>query len=130
MFCPGAMTAGPVFVANRSADVAPVTSVVAVALLFSSLRSNVWLETVAILVKKVPDAVPAGIASVTEKLPLAPAARSGLSQLSGPPPPTAGVVQVHPAGADRLTKVIPAGTGSESKAATASSGPKLRTLML
>jgi hypothetical protein len=77
-------------------------------LLFSSVGSNVVLETVATLVKTVPGGVPVGMAAVSEKLTLLPPASNGLVHDTVPLVPTAGVVQVQPAGEVRLTKVMPA----------------------
>src|SRR6267154_802869 len=117
---------GAVLVTNTSADVPPATTVTAVALLFSSVGSS-GLETVAVLVKKVPAGVAPGMNSVRVKLTLPPLAKLGLVQLTVPPEPTPGVVHDQPAGDDRLTKVIPAGIGSLRDTLVASSGPPLRT---
>src|SRR6188474_3236205 len=130
MFCPAMMVAGPVLVTNTSADALPVTKVTATLLLFSSFTSNTALDIVAILVKKVPPGVPAGMFRVSEKLALPPEAKFGLVQLTVPPEPTAGVVQVQLDGPDRLTKVIPPGSGSERRALRASSGPMFRILIV
>jgi hypothetical protein len=67
---------------------------------------------------------------VSEKLALPPEAKFGLVQLTVPPEPTAGVVQVQLDGVDRLTKVIPPGSGSERRALRASSGPMFRILIV
>ncbi len=127
MFCPAAITAGPVLVTATSADGAPLTSVVAELVLFSSFGSKVWLDTVAVLVRKVPGAVPLAMCRVSVKFTLSPAVKFGLVQVTVPVPPTAGVVQVQPAGESSETNVIPAGIGSETAVAAASSGPMLNT---
>ena len=111
--------------AIRSAKAPPLTIVTAVLLLFSSVGSNVVLDTVATLVKTVPAGVPFGMAMVSEKLTLLPAASDGLVHDTVPLVPTAGVVQVQPAGEARLTKVIPVGRGSDTVTLVASSGPPL-----
>src|SRR5438477_1725408 len=126
MFCPGCTVPGPVFSTARSADAPPDTTVAAVLLLFSSLMS-IGLETLAMFVKKVPGAVPAGMCRVKLNDTLLPAAKFGLVQANGPVPPAGIKSQLHPAGAVRLTKVIPVGNGSESDTLGASSGPTLPT---
>ena len=47
-----------------------------------------------------------------------------------PIPPTAGVIDVHPAGALKLTNVVLPGTSSVSVTLDAASGPMLRTLIV
>ena len=125
-FCPAWTVLGAVLLAIRSAKVPPLTIVTAVLLLFSSVGSNVVLDTVATLVKTVPAGVPFGMAMVDEKLAaLLPAASDGLVHDTVPLVPTAGVVQVQPAGEARLTKFIPGGSGSDTVTLVASSGPPL-----
>lgn len=114
-------------VTRTSADAPPLTRVLAVLLLFSSFGSKVALVTVAILVKKVPGAVPVGMCSVSAKFALLPAVKFATVQVTVPVPPGAGVLHVQPAGDDSETNVIPGGIGSDTDTDVASSGPPLKT---
>ena len=83
-------------VTERSAEVATV--VVAVALLLPELGSVVAAETVAVFEITVPAAVEASTWTVRVKTAL-PTANEALEQETVPPAPTAGLVQLQPAGA-------------------------------
>ena len=112
----------------RSAELPTV--VVAVALSLAAFGSGVVLVTVAVLEMNVPAATPAPTSTTSVKVALAPAARVGRVQVTGPVPPTAGVVQLKPAGAVSETKVVPAGRVSARLTAWASLGPVLVTVMV
>src|SRR6187200_1638995 len=110
MLPPATTVAAPaVFVTARSARSA-VTVVVAVTLLLPGVGSAVADATVAVLVMTVPPAVAAPTFTTSVNEALAPLASEGLVEVTVPVPPTAGVVDVHPAGAVNETNVVPAGT--------------------
>jgi hypothetical protein len=117
-------SAGPDLLIARSAEAAPVTTVTAGKLLFSELGSGVALEIVAMLVKTVPAAVPPGICATSVMVALAPDAKVGIVQVTVPLFPTPGSVQAQPAGADTLTKVRVAGSGSVTDTDVASAEPE------
>jgi hypothetical protein len=98
-------------------------------LLFSGVGSGVVaLEMVTMLSYVVPSGVPEGICAVRIKFPLAPAGQLAIVHDTVPPLPTAGVVQLQPAGGDRLTKVSVPGSGSDTVTDAAASGPTLRAV--
>src|SRR5256885_12450673 len=104
-------------------DDAGRTTVLAVALLFSGVGSNVAEDIVAILSKLVPTGVPPGTLPVSVKVPPAPDASVGIVHVTVPPAPTAGVVQVQPAGGTRLTNGSGPGSGAERCTAVVASRP-------
>lgn len=93
-----------------SACVAVATTSVAVA----ELDPKAWFVefTVTVLEMMVPLAVPAFTITTSDTVPLEPAGAFALVQLIAPTPPTAGVVQVVPGGAESETKVVFAGVVS------------------
>ncbi len=105
------------------------TVVSAVALSLPGAGSAVVEVTVAVLLSTVPLATPAPTWTVTVKTAL-PTAKVAAEQETVPLAPTAGVVQLHPAGAETDWKVVPAGSGSSITALEASSGPLLLTVMV
>ena len=115
-------------VTERSADVATV--VVVVALSLAAFGSLVAAETVAVLLMTVPAATLAPTWTMSVKVWVAPAARLAIVQVTVPLPPTAGVVQLKPAGAVSETKVVPAGRVSVRLTLWAALGPALATVMV
>jgi hypothetical protein len=111
-----------VFVIARSALEA-ATAVVVVALLFAGFGSAVALVIVTMF-DSVPDA-PFGVSSTSVKVALAAAASVEIVQVTGPVPPTGGVVHVKagPVFCDIEANVLLAGTGSLSETVCASDGP-------
>jgi hypothetical protein len=113
-------------VTERSATA--FTVVVAVCELLAALESLVVAETVAVLLI---DAAAAAVGVTTSvNTADAPLATLGFVQFTVPFAPTAGVVQVHPAGAASETKFTPAGSASLSDALAATAGPLLVTVMV
>jgi hypothetical protein len=102
-----------------------ITVVPAVPELFSGVASSVAEVMVTVLVYSVPAGVPEGTLVTSVKLAVAPAANDGRVQVTGPVVPTAGVVQVQPAGDTRLTNVRLPGNPSETDTDVASFGPAL-----
>jgi hypothetical protein len=131
MLLPGVAALGPDLVMPRSAEVPPLTKVVAALLLFSSFGSNVAFETVAMLVKKVPGGVAEGICVTSVKFALWPDANAAFVQVTVPPFPAPGSVhrKAGPLFCVRLTKVMPGGIGSPSCALKAASGPMFVTVI-
>jgi hypothetical protein len=103
------------------------TAVSAVAALFVETESAVELETAAVALNTVPLAVPAFTSTPMLKLAEAPETTLASVQTTVPVPPTAGVVQFHPAGTLMLWKVVLAGTGRVKVAPTAVLGPLFLT---
>jgi hypothetical protein len=124
---PGVTVAGAVFVTETSAET--LTVVVAVAELLPGVGSGVVLDVVAVL-DSVPVA-PVGTLTTSEKVALAPEAIEAMVQLTVPPAPTAGVVQLNagPAVCVEETNVVPAGSASES-VTPVTLGPALATVMV
>src|SRR5689334_14033179 len=122
MFAPGATGSGvSIFVTDRFAEPTP-TVVVAVAVLLAPLESAVVDVAVAALVMTVPFASDGSTATTSVKTAFAPAARVATEQLTGPVPPTAGVVHDQPPGDASDTNVVPVGTESASATLAAALG--------
>jgi hypothetical protein len=101
-----------------------LTVVVAVALSLPGLGSVEAEPTVAVFDTTVPFATPGPTATTsvnTAEL----TAKDAFEQLTVPPAPTAGVVQLQPPGEDRETNVVPAGSVSLIVALAAVPGPEL-----
>ena len=98
--------------------------------LFSSLGSGVPEPTEAMLVNVVPGAAAGGIFTTRVNVPEAPKANGAAEQLTVPPEPAGGAEQEKPAGAERETKVIPAGIGSVNVTPSEESGPKFETVIV
>ena len=121
MFWPAFTGSGvSVFVIDRSADAATV--VVEVALLLPGVASVVLDETVAVFESTVPLATPAPTLTTSVNAAL-PTAIDAFVQLTVPPAPTTGVVQLQPPGDDSETNVVPAGNVSETDVLAALLGP-------
>ena len=114
-----------VTVTDRSAEPAP-TVVAAVALLLPGVGSLVADETVAVLLIKVPAATPASTCTTKVNAAL-PIASEATEHETVPAAPTAGVVQIQPAGDASDTKVVPAGRVSARVTDAALLGPMLLT---
>jgi hypothetical protein len=100
-----------VLVTDMSACV--VTAVVSVSLLLVDTMSAVEELTVAVLETVEPSATLAFTLTTSVNTSGESAgAKVGLDAVTVPVPPTGGVFEVHPAGAVKLTKVVPAGTTS------------------
>ena len=98
----------------RTSRLAPeLTVVVAVAELFPATGSSVDV-TLAVLLTTVPLGVAAFTFTTSVKDPLPFAGSVAMVQFTVPVPPTAGVVQLHPAGDVSETNVVFAGRVSES----------------
>src|SRR6266446_3362974 len=111
---------------SSAAAVVP-TTVDAVALLLLETGSLTDELTVAVSVITVPFAVPTFTFTTIEKLAAVLPNMFNVVQTTLPVPPTAGVRQVQPAGADIETKVAFAGTASINVALSAALGPLLVT---
>ena len=110
------------------ATAAPEPSVVvAVPLLFAGVGSAVVEEMVAVFVI-VADA-PELIATTKVKTAL-PAGNEAIEHVTVPAEPTAGVVQLQPAGEVSETKVVLAGNASVSVTVEAELGPALMTVIV
>ena len=93
--------------------------------------SVVVLDTVAVFVIVVPVGVPAVTFTTTVKILDAPAASVGLVKVRVPVPPLGTEsVRVQPAGVVTDTRVVFAGTASESDRLCASLGPLLVTVIV
>lgn len=114
-------------VTDRSAAVPTV--VVAVPLWLPALGSEVVDEAVAVLLITLPAASDASTAVVRVNTAL-PTANAGLEQVTVPPVPIVGVVQLQPASAGSDTNVVPAGNVSLSETVEAESGPLLVAVMV
>src|SRR5437016_9695247 len=99
-------------VTAMSANAAATTIVEAVAWLLAGLLSGVLLETEFVSVSRYPAGVPALQLTTSEKFAVAPLAMVGVVQVTTPVPPTAGVMQVHPAGTEIDWNVALAGMGA------------------
>src|SRR5262245_34708790 len=102
------------------------TVVAAVAALLPETGSSADV-TVAVVLRTVPFAIPAPTFTTSVKDTLAPADSAALVQLTVPVAPTAGVVQLHPAGELRDTKVVPAGRESARATVVALAAVRLVT---
>jgi hypothetical protein len=105
------------------------TVVFALKLLLPETGSVVVDDAVAVFESTVLMGTAGNTATVIVKAAL-PTPIDALEQEPVPPLPTAGVTQVHPAGADSETKVVPAGTVSESETEFALLGPALVSVMV
>jgi hypothetical protein len=128
MFVSASAPPGPDFVTDRSAPPTGPTSALVVLASFSEFGSNVALDTVALLVTKVPRVIVGETWTTSVKVVVPPFARVAAVHVTVPPAPTAGVEQVN-AGpvCESETNVVPEGRGSVTVAFAAASGPTLRT---
>jgi hypothetical protein len=101
--------------------------VVAVPPLFDGVGSVVAEEIVAVFVIVAP--APALIATIKVKTAL-PGGNEAIVHVTVPPEPTAGVVQLQPAGEVTETKLVPAGNTSVRVNVEAVLGPALLTVMV
>jgi hypothetical protein len=115
------------FVTVISAPEVVPTTLDAEATLLAELGSLTDELTVVVPVMTVPFAVPEFTFTTIEKVAAVPPTIFKLVQTTLPVPPTGGRVQVQPAGADKETKVVFAGTASTSVALSAALGPLLVT---
>jgi hypothetical protein len=126
----GTALTGAVFATPTSAAGAG-TVVACAALSFSEFGSNVPAELIeAIFVNVVPGGVPGGILTTSVNVAVRPTANVAIEQVTVPPAPTAGVLQLKPTGDVKETKVMPAGIGSTSATLSAGSGPRLAAVMV
>ena len=112
----------PVLVTAKSQ--AAVSGVLITVLLLAELGSVLVDETEEVAVIGVAKTVDA-VFTTTMMFADALRARLGLVQVTLPVPPTAGVVQVQPAGAETEANVVLAGTGSRKLTPLAAPGPLL-----
>jgi hypothetical protein len=115
------------FVTVISACAVVPTIVTALAVLLLEFGSFTEELTVAVLVMTVPFAVPVFTLVISEKVAAVLPAILRSVQTTLPVLPTAGVVQVHPEGADKETNVVLLGTASAKTALSAALGPLLVT---
>src|SRR5580692_10173715 len=108
----------------RSGKVVP-TTVVAVAVLFAEFGSITDELTFVVPVMTVPFATPVFTFTTTEKLAEVNPTMSALVQMTLPPLPTIGRMQLHPDGGVIETNVVFAGTGTMTVALSAALGPLL-----
>ena len=109
-------------------DANGVTAKVAVLLLFPELGSTVAELMIAVLLM-LP--VAAGLTFATSvKTAEGPKARLGFVAVTSPVEPTGGVGSAQPAGADKLTNVILAGSASLRTTLAAAVGPEFVTMMV
>jgi hypothetical protein len=118
---PAVIAGGPETVARRSAE---ETTVFVEASSFSVLGSLAPVETVTRLNSSSPLGVSGGMCTTRVNAWVAPAGSDGCVQSAVPPLPTAGVVQLQPAGASSETNVVAPGSGSVT-VASAAAGPPL-----
>jgi len=121
-------TAGSGESAFRIRRLAPVDVVVVVAviMLFADTGSSAEV-TVAVFEMTVPFAVAAFTFTVSVKVALPLAGRVAIEQFTVPVPPTAGVVQLQPAGEDRDTNVVLDGNVSDRATVIASAAVRFVT---
>src|SRR5689334_15736519 len=115
---------------DRSADGGVATVVVVLAESSEESLSKVELDTVAVSVIREPGDAAASTVTTRVNTSLAPAASTGLPQFTDPVPPTAGVVQLQPAGEVSEVNVVLAGIESVSAAPDAASGPALPAVIV
>ena len=96
---------------------------------FSEFGSLTLVATVTMFSSSVPLGVPGGMCTTSVKLSIAPAGSDGLPHVTVPPLPAAGVVQLHPPGAERDTNVVGPGSVSVTVASAAAAGPPLVTVI-
>src|SRR6185369_4048817 len=126
MVWPAMPVGGPLFMTERFA-LDTVTSAAAVS--FSDVGS-LALVTVAMLLNVVPVGVPPGMFAVMVNVAVALSGSVAMVQLTVPPLPPGGVVQMNvgPLSCERETKVIVPGSGSFSVTVCASFGPLFVTV--
>ena len=105
------------------------TVVVAVPLLLLAFGSGVFEVAVAVLLIIEPPGTLGATRTVKVNTAL-PAANEEFEHATEPTSPASGVVHDHPSGADKLTKVVPAGSVSVHEALLAASGPLLDTVIV
>src|SRR2546422_2453722 len=125
MSVPDVASAGALLVIARSAA---RTVVVAMAVLLRRLGSEVVEVTVAVLEIVVPSGVLGLTWTTMVKVGVAPLAEAGVVQLTVPVEPTAGVVQIQPAGLLIDWKVVSGGRASSILTLAAVFGPALVTV--
>ena len=126
MFDPAATGLGaPLFVTVKSQ--ATFTAVTTLVLLFEDRGSVVVAETEEAAVIEDATTV-AGTFTTTMMLADVPDAMLGFVQVMVPVPPTAGVLQVHPAGAEIDANVVLVGVASVNVAPVAAAGPLFVTV--
>ena len=103
------------------------TVVVAVPLSLPGAGSAVAEAAVAVLVRTVPPAIVGATWTIRMKTAL-PGAKEAFEHEIVPPAPTAGVVQLHPAGEASEPNVVPAGSVSASVVVAALLGPAFATV--
>src|SRR5262245_20974610 len=134
MLLPAAAGSGKsLFVRDRSAaEIPDCTVVVSVSLLLAALGSDDPLDTVAVLVRMVPLAVPLLTFTTNMNVAVAPAEKPPMVAAIVPVPPTGGVVKVKagPKFCSNETKVVPAGMGSRRVTESPSVGPALVTVIV
>src|SRR5882762_6554138 len=111
-----------------SACVGEATTVVVEAELFAVLGSEVSVVTPGEFVITVPGVVVVATCTTRGKLAVAPEASEPIVQVIVPALPTAGVVQLQPAGVGMDTNVVPVGITSVNVRVVAVAGPLLVTL--
>jgi hypothetical protein len=116
-----------VIVTDKSAE---ATVVLAVALSLPGLGSVVEDVTVAVFEITVPPATDALTLTTSGKVRLLPAVKVVIVQLMVPVPPTAGIIQVQPAGGVNEEKVVPEGNVSCMLTLLAFPGPLLVSVMV
>src|SRR5687767_12111423 len=85
------------------------------------------VRTLTPLVITVPGGVSGSMLTTSVKTSSAPTGTLGLVQVTVPLVPTAGVLQVQPAGEASETKVVPPGNGSLNVASNEASGPLFKS---
>jgi hypothetical protein len=108
---------------------APSTVDEAVSLLSAGVRSSVALAMVAVFVTSVPPTADPDTASVSVNAAF-PLLHDAMVHETRPLAPTAGVVHDQPPGEASETKVVPAGSASDSDTAAATAGPLLVAVMV
>jgi hypothetical protein len=104
-----------------------LTVVVVVLVLLAGTGSGGAAATVAVLVRTVPSVVPLATTADTAIVAVSPDAMVAFEHETVPVAPTAGAVQVQPAGALTLVKSTAAGSGSVTTTVAAGTGPVLVT---
>jgi hypothetical protein len=98
-------------------------------LLSFAFVSAVVEVTVAVLLMTVSFATEGSMLTVSVKTAL-PTGNEAIELVTVPPAPTAGVVEVQPAGAENETKLVPAGSVSLKETFSAASGPLFVTVIV
>src|SRR6266850_641778 len=129
MFWPAVTGSGMSILVTERSALSELTVVDCVAVLLAAFGSPALEATVAVLL--IGLAAPRFTFTTRVKV-CGPAAvvRLGLVAVTVPVPPTAGVAVVHPAGATKETKVVPAGTLSVRLTLAAASGPAFVTVIV